>query len=228
MFCWWLVACPLAELAAAAWEKEVSWKICDSPGVSLQSQSFLYLGESSGWMYLIWTTGCDASDWIQGWLSRVLGTVRVTPSTFPQTVGVSLLVHPWGSTFSVDDTQFRSCTGASFQLWWLGSCQRAVRLGDELFFSKIRGWLQPGALSWALWRGSSCCEHGSEFGVTDLVLRCPSDLWWVRSLGAWVNWGFTPLDKLKVNAVTPAEYRRVPAREGMRDVSCNTMDLQGL
>lgn len=81
-------------------------------------------------------------------LSRVLGTVRVTPSTLPQTVGVRLLVHPRGSTFSVDDTQFRSSTGASFRLWWLRSCQRAVRLGDELFFPKLGG-----DCSLGLWAG---------------------------------------------------------------------------
>lgn len=38
MFCYWLVVGLVAELAAAAWEEKVSWKVCDPPGVPLQSQ----------------------------------------------------------------------------------------------------------------------------------------------------------------------------------------------
>ena len=67
-----------------------------------------------------------------------------------------------------------------------------VRLGDELFFPKLGG-----NCSLGLWAGD--CEGGvavmgtdQGLGMRDLVLWCPSGLWWVRSLaGAGVNWDFS-------------------------------------
>lgn len=153
------------------------------------------------------------------------------PSAFPQT-GVRLLVHTWGSTFSVDDTQFRSYMGASFQLWWIISCQRAIRMGNELFFPKLGGDCSLGVWSWALWRGTSCRGRGLGFGNDSLgaeVSRWPL----VSQIPCWClsklrfQHSFTLLDKLKVNAVTPVDCCRVQARKGMRAVSCNTMNYRG-
>ena len=127
--------------------------------------------------------------WLFGWITALscagAGSVesarwRWPPSTFPQ-AGVRLLARTWGSTFSVDDTQFKSYMGASFQLWWIRSCPRAVRLGDELLLPKLGG-----DCSLGLWTGH--CEGrvaavgmDQGLGMTDLVLRCPGDLWWVGS-----------------------------------------------
>lgn len=128
------------------------WSFSSEPVIFIPGGKF-WLDVSHVDMRLWWLWLNNRAELCQCRLSRVLGTVRVTPSTFPQTVGVRLLVHPRGSTFSVDDTQFRSCTGASFQLWWFRSFQRAVRLGDELFFPKLGG-----DCSLGLWAGH--CEGG--------------------------------------------------------------------